>query len=388
MQRSGRSAPTHVRLPGVAIDWEAEGLLDGLDGEAREARIELLEDLIEQGASLDEIKNAAAEGRLVLLPVEKALEGEGERYTAEELAERAGLDLEFLERLWAALGAARPDPEEKAFSEEDLEGARAVKRVVEGGMPERSVLEISRVMGQTLSRLADAIGRSFAEAFLREGDNERELARRYAEAVHALEPQLEPMIRAAFRLHQRENVRRAAVGVEELQAGLLGSQEVAVCFADLVDFTRLGERIPPDELGEVAGRLEELASEVAAAPVRLVKTIGDAAMLVSRQTDPLLQAALDLVEAAEDEGEEFPLLRAGLSRGPALQRAGDWYGSPVNLASRITDFARPGSVVADKAVRDAAEGDYAWSFAGKRHLKGVKGEIPLYRVRRAEEDGD
>ena len=370
----------------MAVDWEAEGLLEGLEGEPREARVQLLEELAEGGIPLEEIKGAAAEGRLVLLPIEKALEGEGERLTAEEVAERSGLELEFLERLWAALGAARPDPAEKAFSEEDLEGARAIHRVIEGGMPERSILEISRVMGQTLSRLADAIGRSFAEAFLREGDNEPELARRYAEATHALEPQLEPIIRSAFRLHQRENVRRAAVGVEELQAGLLGSQEVAVCFADLVDFTKLGERIPPDELGAVAGRLEELAGQVATAPVRLVKTIGDAAMLVARKPDPLLGAALDLVEAADSEGEDFPLLRAGLSWGPALQRAGDWYGQPVNLASRITDFARPASVLTDKAIHDAAEGDYAWSFAGKRRLKGIKGEVPLSRVRRPTED--
>jgi adenylate cyclase len=368
----------------MAVDWEVEGLLEGLEGEPREARVQLLEELAEGGIPLEEIKGAAAEGRLVLLPIEKALEGEGERFTAEEVAERSGLELEFLQRLWAALGAARPDPAEKAFSEEDLEGARAIHRVIEGGMPERSILEISRVMGQTLSRLADAIGRSFAEAFLREGDNEPELARRYAEATHALEPQLEPIIRSAFRLHQRENVRRAAVGVEELQAGLLGSQEVAVCFADLVDFTKLGERIPPDELGAVAGRLEELAGQVATAPVRLVKTIGDAAMLVARKPDPLLGAALDLVEAADREGEDFPLLRAGLSWGPALQRAGDWYGAPVNLASRITDFARPASVLTDKAIRDAAEGDYAWSFAGKRRLKGIKGEVPLSRVRRPE----
>ena len=86
----------------------------------------------------------------------------------------------------------------------------------------------------------------------------------------------------------------------------------------------------------------------------------------------------------DSEGEDFPLLRAGLSWGPALQRAGDWYGQPVNLASRITDFARPASVVADQAIRDAAEGDYAWSFAGNRRLKGIKGEVPLSRVRRPE----
>jgi adenylate cyclase len=190
------------------------------------------------------------------------------------------------------------------------------------------------------------------------------------------------MVQKVLRLHQRENVRRAALGVDELRAGLLGAQEVAVCFADLVDFTKLGERVAADELGDVAGRLDQLAAEVASPPVRLVKTLGDAAMLVSREPDPLLDAALDLVDAAEREGEDFPQLRAGVTWGPALQRAGDWYGQPVNLASRLTGFARPASVVGDVGIRDAVNGDYAWSFAGKRRFKGIKGELPVYRARR------
>jgi adenylate cyclase len=375
----------------VAIDWEAEGLLEGLDGEAREARVDLLEELSKKGVELDELKRAVAEGRLVFLPVELALQGDGTRYTAEELAEEAGIELDFLYALRAALGIARPDPNEKAFSDEDLDSARRIKRAREVGMPDEDILEIARVMGQGTSRLADAVGRSFAQAFLRPGDTERDLALRYAEATQELLPQIGPMLQNSLRLHQRENVRRAAVGVEELQQGRLpNAQEVAVGFADLVGFTKLGERVPADELGDVAGRLEELATEVASNPVRLVKTIGDAAMLVSPEPDPLIEAVLDLVEAADNEGEDFPPLHAGMGWGEALQRAGDWYGRPVNLASRITDFARPGSAVAPKELRDAVtKDDYAWSFAGKRRFKGVDGEVPLFRVRHAaEDDGD
>jgi adenylate cyclase len=113
-----------------------------------------------------------------------------------------------------------------------------------------------------------------------------------------------------------------------------------------------------------------------------VKTIGDAVMLVSPEPDPLLDVALGLVEVAEREGEDFPQLRAGVALGPGLPRAGDWYGRAVNLASRLTSFARPGSVVADKATRDEA-GDWAWSFAGQHRFKGVRGEVPVFRVRRA-----
>jgi adenylate cyclase len=368
----------------MAVDWEAEGLLEGLEGEEREARLRLLEELTRDGASLDEVKRAASHGRLVLQPVERVLGAGDAIYSLEDVAERSGLDVDFISTLWGALGVARPQPGEKVFSEMDLESACNVKRVLEAGMPEQGVLEISRVMGQTLSRLAEAIGRSFAQAFLREGDSEHDLALRYAEAARELEPLVGPMVLSVLRLHQREDIRRAAFTVDQLEAGQLGAQDVAVCFADLVDFTKLGERVPANELGAVAGQLDQLAVDVASPPVRLVKTLGDAAMLVSREPEALVDAALDLVDAAERQGEDFPPLRAGLAWGPALQRAGDWYGQPVNRASRLTGFARPSSVVADKGLHDAAEGGYSWSFAGKRRFKGIKGELPVYRVRRVD----
>jgi adenylate cyclase len=186
-----------------------------------------------------------------------------------------------------------------------------------------------------------------------------------------------------FNVHLRDEVRQAAVGQEEIESGSLpAAEEMTICFADLVGFTRLGERIEPDELGSIAGRLGSLALEVAEPPVRLVKTIGDAAMLVSPAPDPLLDAALKLVQAAEEEGRKFPPLHAGVAHGLALGRGGDWYGRPVNLASRITGFARAGSVVAAEEVREAATGDWAWSYAGKRKFKGVKGDVAAYRVRR------
>jgi adenylate cyclase len=127
---------------------------------------------------------------------------------------------------------------------------------------------------------------------------------------------------------------------------------------------------------------ENRAEAAAQPPVRLVKTIGDAAMLVAHEPGPLLDAVLDLVEESR-EGRENLVLRAGVASGEALQRAGDWYGRPVNLASRLTAFARRGSVVATEEVRQAARGDFRWSFAGNRRFKGVAGDVAVNRVRRA-----
>ena len=59
----------------------------------------------------------------------------------------------------------------------------------------------------------------------------------------------------------------------------------------------------------------------------------------------------------------------------------------MNLASRLTAFARRGSVVTTGELRKTARGDYRWSFAGNRRLKGVPGEVAVYRVRAASPSG-
>jgi adenylate cyclase len=217
------------------------------------------------------------------------------------------------------------------------------------------------------------------------GDSERDLALRFAAAAEHMLPIFEPMLLYAARAHLLEQVRRDVIGAADLASGEMGATtEVSICFADLVGFTKLGEEIAPEELGLVAGRLEEMATAVAEPPVRLVKTIGDAAMLISPEAEAMTDAALRLVDACEEEGEEFPRLRAGLARGYAVVQTGDYYGRPVNLASRITDIAKPGSVLADQAAKQAAPDAFEYSFAGERRLKGFDSRVKLYRVRRGE----
>ena len=370
------------------IDFEAEGLLDGLSGKAREARQALLEDLAKDGVPLEELKRAVDEDRLVLLPVERVFEEGTERYTAQEIASRAGLEHDFLVRLMRALGAPIPADEERVYGEADLEAAKRAKHFLDAGLPEAGVLDTSRIIGISMANLADANRDLVGEVFTEPGVDERELAQRYAAAAQTMSPLLGETLLHAYRIHLREAIRQAVISEAELAEGRLsGSDEVTIAFADLVGFTRLGESLEIEQIGELTGRLFTLASEAARPPVRLVKMIGDAAMFSSREAVPLLGSVLGLVDAAGNE--ELPSLRAGVAHGQALSRGGDWYGRPVNLAARITGFARPDTVVVAQDVMDAVESadenDFRFSYAGKRRFKGIEGEVPVHRVRRAED---
>ena len=105
-----RGGSVGARMSTRAIDFEAEGLLDGVEGDARAARLELLERLRSEGVSLEELREAVAAARLTLLPVERALAGDGPRYSPREIAELSGVDLDLLQRATAALGIPYPGP--------------------------------------------------------------------------------------------------------------------------------------------------------------------------------------------------------------------------------------------------------------------------------------
>jgi adenylate cyclase len=375
----------------MATDFEAEGLLEGLEGDARDARRQLLERLEEDGVPVDELREASEEGRLALVPVERILVGDESAHTLDEVSRKADVEPEFLERYWRALGLAMGDSEDAPYLDADVEAAERIAALRDAGLTDDSIVELARVMSSGLNPLAVTIARVFASNYLQEGDDEQTLALRFAEASKELIPTLGPALEYALLVQLRALVHQASAIGSSLESGRLpDAQEVAICFADLVDFTKLGEGVDSESLGAVAGRLEELARDVSGSGgVRLVKTIGDEVMFESPDTPALLDAALALIEAAESEDDDFPQLTVGMAQGEAVSRGGDWFGRPVNLASRVTDVARPGSILTTEEVKDAAgEDDYRWSYAGERKLKGVKGPVKLFRARRADSDDD
>jgi adenylate cyclase len=365
------------------MDFAAHGLLDDLDGDERAQRLALLTRLAQDGFSLQELTRAVGENRLALLPVDRVFGG---TCSAREIEEQTGLAAATMMRIRQMQGLPAAGPDDLVFSAEDVEAARATRLFLEAGFDEERIIEVTSVLGQGMARLAATITAATGRTFLHKGDSEDDVARRFAEVAEQLAPAVRPILAAAFTAHLRDAVARGVLGRAEIDAGdLAGAQEMAVGFADVVGFTRLGSEVEVAELGTVAGRLGQLSVSLVHAPVRLIKTIGDAAMFVSPDAAPLVAVLLELVAAFD--AEQLPSLRAGVAYGPALARAGDYFGHPVNLASRVTGVARPGSVLCTREVRDAAEG-LDWSVAGRFRLKGVSGLTRLYRARSREEDRD
>ena len=237
----------------MATDFEAEGLLDGLDGDARDARRHLLTDLETSGVPLEELRAACDEGRLAVLPLERALAPPGERFTFEQMAEHAALDEEFLAELVRALGLPMPDGGEAIFTKADLDAARTVANFRAAGLDDDSLLEVTRVLGHSLSQIVAALRSMFTQSFFSDTDSEYDVAVRWAAAAEQMNPILEEVVGYLLRAHQVAQLRQGVFDLAGLQKG---STKVSVAFADLAGFTRLGEQVAADQLGSVAGRGE------------------------------------------------------------------------------------------------------------------------------------
>jgi adenylate cyclase len=366
------------------FDVEASGLLDGLEGKARDERAELIPWLLERGVTVEQIRGAFAPA---LLAARRILGDDGVYVSARETSEKMGIDLDLLQRIQRAIGLPRvEDPDAAVYMRADAEAAAFAQKFIDLGMQPDQLVQITRMLAEGLSRAAEVMRYAALASILDPTATELEIAKNSEALLREVAPVLGPMIQEMLRLQLRHLMETEAVTATERAEGqrIPGARLVTIAFADLVGFTRLGEVVPPEDLEQLAHRLADLAREVAVPPVRFIKTIGDEVMLVSPDPVALLEAVMDLVDSTGGD-DDFPRLRVGVATGMAVSRAGDWFGRPVNLASRVTTAARPGSILVAESTREAIGDDerFRWSFAGARYLKGIKSEVKLHRVRRA-----
>jgi adenylate cyclase len=366
------------------FDIEASGLLDGLEGKARDERAELIPWLLEQGVTVEQIRNSYTPALLVS---RRILGDDGVYVSAREASEKTGIDLDVLERIQRAMGLPTvDDPDAPVLLRADAQAASFAQKAIDLGIGPDHLVQITRVLAEGLSRTTEVMRYAVLASLVDPTATELQIAKNSEALLREIAPMLGPMIEEMLRFQLRHQMETEAVTARERAEGqrLPGARLVTIAFADLVGFTRLGEAVPPEDLEQLAHRLADLAHEVAVPPVRFIKTIGDEVMFVSPEPAALLDAVLSLVDATEGD-EDLPRLRAGMATGMAVSRAGDWFGSSVNLASRVTGAARPGSVLTSESAREAIGEDdrFTWSFAGARRLKGIKSEVKLFRARRA-----
>ena len=339
-------------------------------------RLELLHWLDSLGFTIPELQSGACGKGLTSIAGDRRTVP-GVRMSRSDAIEMSGLDAETFDEFVTGFGFVPipgAPPGEIGFTEVEVEALRLI-----GSMSSMfSVAETMgfvRVLGSALGRIGEAAVSLFLtdveDPHITAGESEFGLARKVYEAVGLLDglgERLDPILRRQL-LQAVERTREAAV-VERLHF------RFAVGFVDLVGFTEHSAEMSATTLTnfirEFEGRAHDVMTRYGA---RVVKMIGDEVMFVATEPEAACRAAGALMEGFADE-DRHVVPRAGIAYGNVLVRGGDYYGSVVNLASRLVDEAVPQEVLVTNELAESATG-CEFVPAGRRVVKGFPDPIAV-----------
>ncbi|MEJ7892499.1 MAG: adenylate/guanylate cyclase domain-containing protein [Solirubrobacteraceae bacterium] len=357
-------------------------LRDGRWSPAAVAHARIVARLRGRGYSLKTLREASKTGRLAFGYMEDMFPRAEGAYTLAEVAAETGLEEAMIERVWSAMGISQAELD--TISEDDLQLLRYIAAVVDAGLPTVAFLQLVRVYGQSLRAMADAEVRLFHlyvhEPLIRDGVPGLQMAEEMEGLARDLLPLSSPIM---DHLHQRflaHFVEQDVVGhieVDDDDEIGLGRMRVAIAFADLSGYTRLTEEAGEEQALDTVERFIENVEVTLPDEARVVKTIGDAVMIVSSDIAALTEWAVGFQELQS----ERPLPRIGIHSGSVLYRDGDYFGRAVNLASRVGARAAGSEVLVTRDVVEARSPHLAFQRIGEVRLKGFSEATELYLAR-------
>jgi adenylate cyclase len=386
--RRGSETAAQVEDLGCAITMDDSSREDVISG--------LRALLLARGITEKEFDEALAEDRIDLLVVDRLLLP-GPARTGYEVSEHSGMPLQQADRLWRALGFPEAAGE-AVFTDQDVEALRTIRGLSDLGVSSHeSSVQVTRVLGSSMARLADAfVAASDAATSSKPPpawancpeDDGLLLAESIAFSAELVTPSIEKLLIYAWRRHiQAAARRRASIRRDGTRESSMLTR-LTVGFADMVGFTALSSQLSAEALARVVDRFEEIAhTTVIDGRGRPVKMIGDEVMFVTTDPADAVHIGLHLVEAYADD-DLLSDVRVGVATGPVLMREGDFFGSVVNRAHRTTSIADAGTVLCGEEVYEevSAESlthDVTWEALKPRELKDI-GTVCLWSVRRTD----
>jgi len=366
--------------------------VDGAFGRRDVLHTRVVTALDEMGIPAEDIAAALASGELPSLAL---IEDTGRRHprsdrTFDEVAEDMEITFETLQRIYIAFGLPRPDPGEPV-REEDLEAIRALPILFGAGIGEGQVLQMARVWGDGMRRIAQyqshyvhaVIEEPFRQRGMRDYDAyeaaTREVGLRAGRMGETLLGWLFRRHSEVFMTeHQFDHVEAAleAAGVRSRSPRGVG----AATFADLTGYTSLTEEAGDATAAEVSLTLARLVSEVASRHRgEVVKMLGDGVHFHFREPIDAVRASLEIVRTVRPYG--LPPAHVGVNAGPMIYDEGDYFGRTVNIAARIAAEASADQVFVGEDVTRIVQPDgFAFRQVGAFQLKGIAEPITIFEA--------
>jgi class 3 adenylate cyclase len=356
----------------------AAGLYDETAPDAA-GRLELLEYLIAQGCTIEEMVAAEQRGRLFALSGDRIVIPGRDEFSLRDIAERTGSDLETVAKIWRALGFVELGPDDGIACEADLVAVHTTVDLANVmGLP--AALGVCRVIAASLARISEAISSAVRgqvpDLALDVAGSEVATARTFG-AVAQFVPRTGQALDALFR-HHLENARMNWERSDSGDLAASGGIRVGIGFADLSGFTGLTESLSLPELSSLLTVFEEVADDVVREQQgRVVKYIGDAVMYVTPDAAAAVRVAQGLLRAAQTRGMQA---RAGVAAGAVLSLEGDFFGPVVNLAARLAAMADAGEVLLTADVAERLDGELSAVALGAREVRGFTRPVEIARL--------
>jgi adenylate cyclase len=337
-----RAAELTGELPQILRETladEAEPAPVGPDDETVQALVDL-------GVPAAEARAAVSEHRVPLVLTQQVL-GETPRYTLDEVVEQTGVPADVIRDVRTAVGLPIPE----RFSDTDLSWAELVGELLDV-LPVEAVVRSARARGTALASIARSdlslVRDELVLPMRRAGADDLTVSVALAETARSLEDVSRQLLIANYQLQLQHQVSSELSAIAARSEGQ--EVDIAIGFVDVVGYTALSARIDPGGLDDVLDAFEARVLDVIGGDpdVGIIKYLGDAVMLVAADAPTLAGTMLELTRESE-ELQEAPL-RGGMAAGPTIVREGDYFGPAVNMAARLTDHARPWSLLADEAL--------------------------------------
>src|SRR5215212_3521688 len=374
--------------PSTLKRWVDTGVIpESLDGDdwppAAVAHARIVSRLRNRGHSLQEVRQAAQDGRLAFGFLEDLFPDQGGRLEISDVSDQTGLEAGLIERIWSSVGF--PIRELDDLSDDDVQALRYIASVLEAGFPLVAFLQLVRVYGQAMSQIADAEVRLFHlyvhEPLMRDGVPGLQMAEEMENLARDLLPLASPIMDYIHQRYLQHFVEQDVVGHMEVELDErteLGRVRTAIAFADLAGYTRFTEEAGEEEAFSNVERFIDAVTDTLPDDARVVKTIGDEVMLVGSD----VQALTDWAVGFQRLYRERPTPRIGVHDGVVLYRDGDYFGLEVNLAARVVARARGGEVIVTDAVMEQIKTSewLAFEDIGQVKLKGFDEPTALCRA--------
>ena len=347
-------------------------------------KCDLVAALLDLGISVEAMERAQAGGRVQDAIFDMALDPDRASRTvsARSMEDRGGWPVAATLAMISAFGFPSPGPDEPFFSPAEADaliGAAARQE----WWPMEVQLETSRVWGQALAQIAAAEVYNFrfeTEPRVRAGKvTPAQALATIQRALAELLPLADPLIVGIHRRWVEYELTQYAVSeAEEFAPGAIpGAVDVCLLFCDLKDFTAFDDLHGDAVATAAASRFAHVMIDERGEHGRVVKGLGDGAMLVFSDAAEAVAAWRRFRAAMADPAS--PALHAGMHQGVVVRREGDYFGGAVNLAARLLALAGGGELLATRAAVERA-GDDTWTALGSRRLRGLREEIEIYRL--------